>query len=375
MRMRVLIWCDTYYQLLSAVHMSNTLFQGQSVSLVLSDHSAGAEEVADRLRQTGAFDEVVFAKTKDVVYGKGKARKIREIVSAGLGKASNFGSSAYDEVVFYGLNPWLYGIGDESVRCGKTVYWSRYDEGVLSYGTDFSMGSLDRMVEPLRRLFGKYRITEEASRYYCYFPELKQGARWDVRRIPPLDGSCVGTIEILKKAFAFEGFPYEQRFIFFASSSDIDGRPFGETESVFHVADIVGSENLLVKMHPRDSRDVYRSRGIAVMENSQIPWEVVQLCAGLEGRSLLTITSGAFLSVSAMTGSEVRAAFLMPSSMETTWLVERMETIGKTVGALHHLGYAENVECVQPDRVAEYLLEGGRAESFRSMGGADYAQV
>lgn len=237
------------------------------------------------------------------------------------------------------------------------------------------MGLLDRMVEPLRGMFGRFRITEEISRYYCYFPELKQGSKWDVRRIPPLDGSCTETIEILKKAFAFESFPYEQQFIFFASSSDIDGRPFGETEFVLRIAGIVGADNLLVKMHPRDTRDVYRSRGIAVMENSQIPWEVVQLCAGMEGRSLLTITSGAFLSASAMAGSEARAAFLIPSPIETIWLGERIETIEKTVDALHHLGYAENVECVQFDRVTEYLLEGSCTKVSRSMDGADHDQT
>lgn len=355
--MKVLIWCDTYYQLISAVHMGNTIFQGESISLVLSDHSSGSKEVAERLRQTGIFAEVMFAKTKNIVYGKGKARKVREIIRAALGKASGFGASEYDEVVFYGLNPWLYEIGDGSVRCGSAVRWSRYDEGILSYGTDFSVGVLDRTIEPLRKLFGKYRITEEVSRYYCYFPELKQEERWDVRRIPKLDRSCADTIEILKKVFSFEGFPYDQQYIFFASSSDIDGRSFGETEFILRIADIVGADNLLVKMHPRDTRDVYRSRGVSVMENSQIPWEVIQLCAEMGGRSLLTITSGAFLSISAMAGSESKAVFVIPENLEMPWLRERMKTITKTVEALHCLGYAENVGCVQLGRIAEYLHE------------------
>lgn len=355
--MRVLIWCDTYYQLISAVHMSNTIFRGELISLVLSDHSSGSREVAERLRQTGAFAEVMFAKTKNVVYGKGKARKVREIIRAALGKTSSFGASEYDEVVFYGLNPWLYEIGDGSMRCGGSIRWSRYDEGILSYGTDFSVGLLDRTIEPLRKLFGKYRITEEISRYYCYFPELKQEERWDVRRIPQLDRSCTDTIEILKKVFSFKSFPYDQQFVFFASSSDIDGRPFGETEFVLRIADIVGADNLLVKMHPRDTRDVYRSRGVAVMENSQIPWEVIQLCAEMDGRFLLTITSGAFLSISAMAGSESKAAFVIPEGLEMPWLRERVGTIMKTVETLHCLGYAKNVGCVQLDRMAEYLRE------------------
>lgn len=338
MRMRVLIWCDTYYQLLSAVHMSNTIFRGQSVSLVLSDHSSGAGLVVERLRQAETFDDVMLAKTRDVVYGKRKVRKAWEVFRAAAGGMPGIDSLAYDEVVFYSLNPWLYGIGDESARCGKMVRWSRYDEGVLSYGTDFSMGSLDRMVEPLRRLFGRYRITKEAKRYYCYFPELKQEERWDVRRIPFLNRDSSATIEMLKTSFAFERFPYKQRYVFFASSSDIDGSPFGETQLVLDIARIVGPENLLVKMHPRDRRDVYRERGIVVMEDSYVPWEVVQLCSELGDRVLLTATSGAFLSVTAMSEAPVTGAFLIPSGTGISWLEEKACQVESTLSKLHGLG-------------------------------------
>lgn len=364
--MRILIWCDTYYQLVSAVHLRSTIFSEDVVDVVVSDHSLGAEDVVSRLRQETVFENVMFAKTKKTVYGRNKARKLGAILTSALGRQHSLSAEAYDEIVFYGLNPWLYGIGDQSVRLGRAVSWSRFDEGILSYETDFSIGSLDKLVEPLRTLAGMYRITEKAKRYYCYFPGLKDsGGLWDVRAIPPLDCHCATTIEVLKRIFNYKGFPYNHKFIFFASSSDIDGRPFGETEIVLKIAEHVGEENLLVKMHPRDTRDVYRSRGISVMEDSQIPWEVVQLCTDMSRRSLLTISSGAFLSVSAMDGHGPQAAFLVPESICDSNLAARMEAIKTALGSLHRLGIASNIEMLY---VSDALkrLDCGREQGERA---------
>lgn len=346
--MRVLIWCDTYYQLISAINMKTAIFANCEVDVVLSDHSSDAERVVERLRAAGVFDSATFAQTREVVYGDHKKSKLSLILRSAFGKTPSLSCEAYDEIVFYGLNPWLYGIGDESVRKGKNVRWSRFDEGILSYDTDFAVGRIDGLLEPLRRMARKYAITDSVDRYYCYFPELKNSnLHWGIREIPLLNKESIDAVKAIRSVFGFDEFPYTQKYLFFASSSDIDGEPFGETEIVLKLAEAVGPENLLVKMHPRDTRDIYRNHGITVMENSQIPWEVVQLCSDMRGRVLLTVTSGAFLSASAMSECPAKAAFIVPDCADSPWLEKRVQSIGEAVQSLHRKGFARNVKVVQ----------------------------
>ena len=253
----------------------------------------------------------------------------------------------YDEILFYGLNPWLYGIGDYSNRLGKAVRWSRFDEGVLSYRTDFSMGKLDGIIEPLRRAVGKYAISDCVTKYYCSFPELKKDNQsYEIKRIPPINSLSVEVAEVLRHCFNYKGFPYSQKYIFFASSSDIDGEPFGETEMVLNLADKLGANNLLVKMHPRDTRMVYSQYGIEVMSDGGIPWEVIQLCEDMSDRVLLTATSGSFLTISAMSVCDALSLFLVPDEINSQALSQRVATIQETLDALHDSNHAMNVKLV-----------------------------
>lgn len=67
----------------------------------------------------------------------------------------------------------------------------------------------------------------------------------------------------------------------------------------------------------------------------------------MSDRVLLTVTSGAFLSVSAMTDSSTKALFLIPDHKVDTRVAERLNTIERTVDKLHLCVQAQNVEVVQ----------------------------
>lgn len=62
----------------------------------------------------------------------------------------------------------------------------------------------------------------------------------------------------------------------------------------------MGKDNLIVKTHPRDTRDVYTKNGIKIMKDSNAPWEVIQLNMGESDSVLLTVNSGAFISIMAL---------------------------------------------------------------------------
>ena len=88
------------------------------------------------------------------------------------------------------------------------------------------------------------------------------------------------------------------------------GKPIGEFELVKRIADKVGKDNLVIKVHPRDTRSVYLNHGLKIDMNSSIPWEVVFLCGNFDGKILLTINSTSVLSSCLLSDDEISGSYL-----------------------------------------------------------------
>lgn len=147
-----------------------------------------------------------------------------------------------------------------------------------------------------RSIAGKPNIRELTKSFYCFYLQLFEGCDIVCHSIPVLWRQDKGFGEMINTAFAYhpDCDMYPHRFIFFASSSDVDGTPVGETEQVLQIAELGGQENLLVKVNPRDGRDVYEEQGITVSRNSAIPWEVIQLNHDFSIHVFLTVSKAAW---------------------------------------------------------------------------------
>lgn len=153
---------------------------------------------------------------------------------------------------------------------------------------------------------------------------------------------------ILSKVFVMQPQPIPQKYIYFCSSSDIDGFSFGETELVLRIANMVGPENLLVKMHPRDRRRVFQDHGISVMDNSYVPWEAMQICGVATGKTLVTAISGSFLTSTTMLADGTRGVFLLPPREKVPpriWELE--ERIREVVRKLISEGGYESISVIE----------------------------
>ncbi len=92
---------------------------------------------------------------------------------------------------------------------------------------------------------------------------------------------------------------YPQKYIFFASVYDFEGEePVGELEFALALANKVGFDNLLVKVHPRDDVNRFKNVGLNVDKNSQMPWEVIQLNYDFSDSVFITVASTSVLTIS-----------------------------------------------------------------------------
>ncbi|MCC8050303.1 MAG: hypothetical protein LIP10_06525 [Clostridiales bacterium] len=345
--MKKLIICNTYYQLILAIQMKLTLFRCDDVDVWISDSSQYADKVANRLRKCDLFVNVEYQVTKNHNFNQTAIKNISDIIAYGFRLERKPKIELYDEIIYYNLEIRLYAIDDYYRRIHHDVVWSRYEEGILSYETDLEMGNRIKLVRKLRKFTGGEDLALSVNNYYCTIPEIKVSHKeWNFIKIPSISSNNNSQLnEILNFIFDYKKEKPDQKYIYFASSSDIDGNPMGETELILKLAEKLGTENFIVKMHPRDSRTVYEEKGISVIKNSYIPWEVIQMNLAKTDLRLLTIHSGAFISISSMLeDQEINGYFLFKYvNCDTDYFKKRSQQIQSAVDRLHSVGKCLNI--------------------------------
>lgn len=347
--MKRLIICDTLYQIILAIQMKLTIFNKDEVDIVISDHSTGTKEISSRLNAMGLFHNVQYQENKKILYPNSKIKSLIYMLYYGVFGFASLKVKHYDEIIFYGLDINLYRIYNQYNKEKYKVKWSRFEEGLFSYETDFSFGKTVKMVEKINEMLGKNVISKMIDTYYCFFPEFKKNRYgWGFVQIPTLEKTIDDLRPILQQVFDYKEFNIREKYIYFASSSDIDGRPYGESELVIHLSEILGKDNLIVKKHPRDNRDIYKTKNIHELDGVGIPWEVFQLCTNMEGKVLLTIDSGSFISITATYPQNITGLFLfdlIKCNQET--FQNRASNIRNMLNDLHLNGLCTNIKVVE----------------------------
>lgn len=361
---RILIICNTHFQVVVAVQLKLTLFANDEVDVHVSDHSVGSELVVNGLCRTGLFSKVEYKCTKDEI-----SRVPRKKVAAFLRSCMGYGGQAaypdYDEIIFYNLNMPVYDLADSAIGGSEKTRFSGMEEGVLSYGR-MAYGKSPELLDRARLATGHLPILRSIDAFYCFFPSIaKKNGPWTrTVEIPSLQLNMAAMREVLCEVFQYAPQRIEYPFVYFASSSDIDGAGYGETELVLRLADYVGRTNLLVKKHPRDNRTVYEDAGLAVMGRSDVPWEIAQICGVADESVCLTISSGSFINAAALVGGDAAGIFFAPSDCPSgNTLHERLHHIEDVLSSLHEVGMCSGIQMMGFDEAlssnALQVMEGG----------------
>lgn len=355
---RILFISNTYMQLITAIQLKLSMFNDAQADLILSDHSVNAHSIAKRLQTCGIFSRVHNVNSRKIMYEQGKLADLKDIMSVTFHFGKKFKSmlwqdTPYHAIFYYNLEPLLFCAYDESVKNGVKPQCICYEEGILSYANivyGYNVPHRMKAIHYLRGLLHKENISDLTKDFYIYYPELFPNDRGVCHKIPHLSREDHIFIKTVNTIFDYhpEEEHYPQKYLFFASSADIDGNPAGETELVMRVSDIVGKENLLVKVHPRDSRHIYEEHGIAVSRNSAIPWEVIQLNHHFEDHVFLSVSSGSVLNASAMLGDHIPTFYLYPLIKGKNTFVDRYceQNVEKNVCALQKAGVLQETRIV-----------------------------
>lgn len=300
----ILVFCNTYYQLLVAIQLQLTLKQKDRVSIFLTDQSRGAEEIAKRLRKANFFHQVFFAKTKVNPKQANMAFKLR-VLCDGI-----FGSLPADiphdyvchELIGFNLDLATCGVYAALYRRNPAILCNTMEEGLLSYDVPESTSGLMRTICKARRLLGKKNLRTSVRSFYCFNPQVYHGALTPVQ-IPRIDCRNPQLHDLLQQVFLADTqlTPFTQKYIYLPCIYDMEGgAAIGEVALAKNLATQVGEENLLAKPHPRDNADRYANAGVTVAANSPIPFEVLAILQDYSDKVLITTLSGSVLNISAL---------------------------------------------------------------------------
>ena len=342
----ILVTCYTDAQVLAVIQMRLTLYSNDEVDIIIFDHFKSSKMIYDNLSKQKIFRKVIFLKSNENDYGQSCFRDIIDVLrfrfinkekylfSLGL-------SEKYDEVVFHNFTYFIYMIFDHYSRRIPQVRFNCIEEGILSYNQGLNIG---KRVKILNSFNGKKNnIFDKIERYYCFYPFFKKKKfEKEIVEIPAIKKNLDEFLSIINQIYEYKSIDIKEKYIFFGNSMCIDGTCDQEPNVIKKVADRIGKENVIVKIHPRERMDIYQDIGIKIMENADLPWEIYYLNCNFESQVFLSTVSNAFLNAFMLKEKNAKGVFLFPLIEGNEYIRQRGIEIKEMLASMHKAGIMQN---------------------------------
>lgn len=295
----IICLCTTYYQLIVICQLSQTIFKDCCISLVLTDHSTNSDRIYQNLIKTQYFKEVFFCNLKKYdkhIENKKQYFQYFKSFFCVNNDVKKLSGKYYDYFLYYDEAFYTHFLFTVLTKANKNIKCDRFEEGILAYNNPVMYRSKKiSIVLGIRKFFLKRCLTDTVQNFYCFYSNACKNGLNPIE-IPKIDNNYLENIRKLL-SLIFDINPsqlfYPQKYIYFSSIFDTEGGDsIGEIDLIKKIASIVGKENLLVKIHPRDDKKRFLDEKIEIDVNSSVPWEVIQLNCDFSKKYFITSLSG-----------------------------------------------------------------------------------
>ena len=281
-----LIIVNTYFQLITAINLCINELKSDVNDIILTDRSINMEEVMKKLKKYNIFHNIFFIKNKIkkyLIYLFNRKKIIGDIIK-----------EEYDYLAFFNYDLLTYSIFDEMVKINSNAKCIRYEEGFNIYLSKIENNKINSF---LRTVLHRKSLYKSTDFLYLYNPDLLcYKPCYEVKEISKLDKNNLQLKEVYNDIFNYnDKEEIKQKYIFLEESFYCDNYPINDLDLVLKIANIVGNDNLLVKLHPRNNFDRFKKYGIKSNNAIGIPWEVIQMNNDFSNKVFITISSGSIL--------------------------------------------------------------------------------
>ena len=298
-----IVWIvNTHYQLIAALRMRLSEQKDDDVTLLLTDQTDRGGRLAGAVRREGLFTAVEAVQTRGVCrdsWRSGGLGKIARMCGGGGELFSGIPAlqRPADALYYHNLDIASHLLFALLSKRNPALRCVRFEEGLFSYRSPEDVSAKFRAAVYLpRALLAKPNLADRTEAFLCGDPAIYPG-RLPARLLPAAPDKAAFAA-LLARLFGIEegSLSRPQRYLYFSGAFDFEGgAPIGEIDLIGRVAEHVGKENLLVKVHPRDDPARFTARGLAVEAHSDAPWEALRTVFDLRGHVLLTALSQSVL--------------------------------------------------------------------------------
>lgn len=311
---RVLFYAFTPFEIISSIAIKVNHYSDYKADIILDDSISMREAIKNNSSNGSVFERVIYCNRSELFH-KNKRRLIHE-----LNRFKSTVNPLYIAKKIKGIDKEKYDYFittevdyvSESIFCyllkhNNLINVCLMDEGYSSYTYNFREKYRPKLWRnriknlffySIGGLYGRKFISREAEYIYLYEPMLQcwNECPYEAKKIIIRENNILDEIN---GVFGYEkdiGKEYDKKIIFFEESFFADRGNSNDVRIIDYIADKVGKENIIIKLHPRNNINRFIGEGYKTNKGTGIPWELIAINLDESSdKCFITFSSGAVL--------------------------------------------------------------------------------
>ncbi|MFW2488473.1 polysialyltransferase family glycosyltransferase [Clostridium chromiireducens] len=347
---RILAICNTPVQIMFTINLKNTIYAGCEMDIIFTDTLNGYKKLVGNSNKYNVFNHAYTADTFEFTRRIGKfavknpidklirlsrrTKIVKEIIDI---------KKSYNILLFNNIDDFSNGIYECLYKNNKDIKTYLIEDGYSTYCVQGDV--ILKAIEKHKKIFNRliYRLLNKRAvvmnidgqfLYDCdgigwkaYFE------RFPVNKFNKNNKTMINELNFL---FDYKSMidTYDTPIIFFEESYRTEGININDVQIVEMIATWVGKESIMIKIHPRNKDNIYKSLGYKTNINTEIPWELIFMNDGkMKEKLLISVASGSIATPYTMLGEGVKSIALlnMEQINPTDFLPAYYEYLNKNV--------------------------------------------
>lgn len=312
--MNVAFFCSTPYQILLAIHIKRSMYQGDEADIYVLNHFSEAQVVCKNLQGVDLFRRVKFVDcirfTNSFSSNKIKRLYQKFIIYSKYKTISNqyfdFGKYRYDEV--------LLTYPDVIIQLGLKVLfkWNpnikihMYEDGTGGYSSDILAATVYKKY--LNKITGFGKVIDQYDNLMLFMPELYVGeTKIPKKKIPFMNKNDNNLSKTVNHVFGYENdLTIDEKIVYLEQPMNHVPRL---NEKIKEIIENILVDDYIIKLHPRSKSEEYGNHKI--FQKNSVPWEIICLNNDIENKVLISYYSTAGISNKIIFDKEPMIIFLL----------------------------------------------------------------
>jgi hypothetical protein len=296
-----LIICSTPYQILTAVNLRLASILNESTDLIVFDYALGIDKVCENIRISKLFHRVKYAPAKKC-FERCTSGKITGFLwnswyLVNQKKHTNvIGFDLKYEKIYYSFaDPVVVILCTYLQKKYHNIKFVGFEDGLSDYydkQSDYTQRYLSKLFHIPKEIYHRDKV-------YMYCPKLASDpdGEYELVQIPP-QFMLPENRNLLNKIFDWNDQSIiSERIIYFDQLPDYRvGITDNFNRTIANLLKKTFGENIIVKMHPRRTVNIYEQYGIKTYRQSSIPFEICCMNFNCDQKIFITnISSACFM--------------------------------------------------------------------------------